>query len=330
MKRLHHSRGAETSVRPLPESPECLLPGSHVLTRSGARPVTALTCGDELICGRTGHTAIIQSVRKLQRDLRAVVRLVFGNAVSLLLTASHVIVTRQQVAPAFRPMLATEVRPGDFLRTLLSELRVTQVEHDVLDTAAMEVQLVDTRGSFLVARSNSESHSFVEVCGALAPLDGTSVSILRFQRFDGFRDIITENPELAACREQLEQSGYSVDLASMGLGPAKLFVRPELAWRVVHALALLCRERSMPLRSTEVIVNQEFKPIVLEAVRLRSPRRPNPLVHEEPLELSPPIRTRNTFVDIGSESASSSLRTRSSTDAHLPEVQNPRRRRVNW
>lgn len=180
-----------------------------------------------------------------------------------------------------------------------------------------------------MAESNADPHSFVEVCGALAPLDGTSVEILRFQRFDAFREIITENPELAACREQLEQSGYSVDLASMGLGPAKLLVRPELAWRVVQALALRCRERSMPLRITEVIVNQEFKPIVLEAVRLRS-RRGNPLVHEELLELSPPIHIRRTFAEIGTDSASSSTRTRSTTDAHLPEVQNPRRPRVNW
>jgi len=125
-------------------------------------------------------TAIIQSVRELQRDERderderRLVRLVFGNAVSLWLTAPHVIVVRQRGAPAFRSMLATEARPGVSLRTLHSELRVAQVEHDVLDTAAMEVQLVDTCGSFFVAKSNSESHSFVEVCGALAPLDGTS------------------------------------------------------------------------------------------------------------------------------------------------------------
>jgi len=137
------------------------------------------------------------------------------------------------------------------------------------------------------------------------------------------RNIIVENPELAAYREQLEQSGYSVDLASMGLGPAKLLVRPELAWRVVHVLVLLCRERNMTLRITEVIVNQGFNLMVFGGC---APAVPT----SESACAQAPIDIQNTFVEIGSELASSSLRTRSSTDAHLPEVQNPRRRRVNW
>ena len=34
------------------------------------------------------------------------------------------------------------------------------------------------------------------MCGALAPLDDSSVSILRFQRYDKFREIIAEKSEL--------------------------------------------------------------------------------------------------------------------------------------
>ena len=44
------------------------------------------------------------------------------------------------------------------------------------------------------------------------------MELLHFQRCDRFYEIINENLELAACRQELEAAGFSVDLGVQNLG----------------------------------------------------------------------------------------------------------------
>ena len=67
---------------------------------------------------------------------------------------------------------------------------------------------MDTAGSFFARVSVMEPREFLEVCGALAPLMGSVVEVLHFQRFDRFWEIVNENPELSACRGELLAKGY--------------------------------------------------------------------------------------------------------------------------
>jgi len=318
-----------SSVLALPEAPECLLPCSYVLTSRGHPcSVTALSPGQELVPGRLGHAAIVHSVRTLSYCERNVVTLHFFEG-AFTVTASHIVMVclqQSQQRKSFRPMLASQVQPGDILRTLASQLNVTSVKPDVIKTCVVEVQLKDTRGSFFVGGSTAKPPAFVEVCGALAPLGETSVVIIRFQRYDRFRDIIINNEELAACRNQLEQAGFSVDLGSTELGPAKLLVRADLAWRVIMALRWRSsdqQENKLCLR--DVVVSQELKAVLLEEVS-RLAKRANPVVREETLELWPCLRARHTFAEFGVSSSSSSVTAHSSTDAHLGTGRNPRKR----
>jgi len=62
------------------------------------------------------------------------------------------------------------------------------------------------------------------------------VELLHFQRCDRFYEIINENLELAACRQELEAAGFSVDLGVQNLGNGKLLVPVELAERAIDAL----------------------------------------------------------------------------------------------
>ena len=62
------------------------------------------------------------------------------------------------------------------------------------------------------------------------------MELLHFQRCDRFYEIINENLELAACRQELEAAGFSVDLGVQNLGNGKLLVPVELAERAIDAL----------------------------------------------------------------------------------------------
>ena len=52
------------------------------------------------------------------------------------------------------------------------------------------------------------------------------VSIISFRRFDRFRKIFLESPEL---RDALMTAGFTIDLRRYGLGAGKLFVKVEWA-----------------------------------------------------------------------------------------------------
>lgn len=225
----------------------------------------------------------------------------------------------------FRPVLASEVQSNDWIRTRVSELVVVRTEPQVLDLAVVEIRLVNTRSSFFMGMSGMDDRSFVEVCGALAPLQGSTVELLHFKRCDSFHKIICQNEELAACREELEEAGYPTDLALLGLGNGKLLVRAGLAERAIAALRLRCRATRQTLTSSDLVVSQELKPVVLEQIHLRAPRV-NQLAWSEVLEPSPGVRSHRTFVDLGVASSASSAVTRSSTDAHLGFGANHRKR----
>ena len=62
------------------------------------------------------------------------------------------------------------------------------------------------------------------------------MELLHFQRCDRFYEIINENLELVACRQELEAAGFSVDLGVQNLGNGKLLVPVELAERAIDAL----------------------------------------------------------------------------------------------
>jgi len=321
------------TARALPYAPECLLPCARVLTKSGPRNILDLSTGQELVSGCAGHVATVKAVRRLSFACeRSVVRFDFHESAlpstSLVVTSSHSVIAASPVAPnKFRTVLAAEVQDGYILRTILSQ-KVVRVDHDVLDTDVVEVQLTDVRGSFFAGGPDVPPDNFVEVCGALAPTDKNSVVLLRFQRFDKFREILFENPYLAAVRENLENEGFSVDLGSTDLGPAKLLVRADLAWRVMRALERRCRHMSERLKIPDVVVSAEFKAIVIEEVRKQSPRK-NPVLLEENVDLGHVIRAKRTFADFSGASTSSVVTAHSSTDARDPQ-KNPRKRRATW
>merc|ERR1712048_1428620 len=212
----------------------------------------------------------------------------------------------------FRPILASQVLPSDLLRTRSAVHRVTDVEHGIVDTDIVEVQLVDSRGSFFIGGPGTAPEFFIEVCGALAAVHDDEVVLLRFRRFDRFRQIIVQNPELALCRDQLETLGFSSDLANYGFKYGNLLVQPDLAWQTINALFW----GRFELRSSDIVVSQELKAIVLEEVLKHAPRA-NPVMDEVTIQLAPEINNRKTFVDMREPSPSSNVTAHSSTDAHL-------------
>merc|ERR1711920_402577 len=108
-----------------------------------------------------------------------------------------------------------------------------------------------------------------------------------------------------------------------GLGNGKLLVRPDLAQRTVEALHRYCRENG-PLTSSDIVVSQETKNLLLEQVEFLAPRV-NDIAWTQPLQLSPLIEVKNTFIDGFASSSSSGNVTRSTTDTHVA-CSNPRKR----
>ena len=56
------------------------------------------------------------------------------------------------------------------------------------------------------------------------------VKILKFKRYEGFRELFFDSEELAPCRDALSAAGLSMDLSQLDCGQGKLVVRDvELA-----------------------------------------------------------------------------------------------------
>merc|ERR1711971_1353459 len=139
-------------------------------------------------------------------------------------------------------------------------------------TSVVELEVENPRASFFVGRTGANRNSFVDVYGALAPLPGGhQVKILSWKRYDRFRQCLLESEALEACRMSLERAGFSSDLdRRYGIGPGKMFVRPEQAWSVL--LMLYRRYRQRPLRRSDVIVSREFEDTVKDLVHANAPR----------------------------------------------------------
>jgi len=299
--------------------------GSH-----GVMLAVDLRPGCELIPGRFGHAAEVCDARTLIASERHMVRIHFaGDAespvTSILVTASHAVVALKPKQARFHPVLASEVAIGDRLRTRDSDRPVVNVEHEVLNVAVVEVRLKDTKGSFFSGMPGVNPASFIELCGAFAPLRRSTVELLHFQRCDRFREIIQENPELVSCRNELENSGFGTDLGVLGLGNGKLLVRADLVQQTITALQQHCHTKGKLLTASDIVVSSELKPIVLEQIQRGAPRV-NRVVSSEILTLGPCTRVRNTFVELSAASSCSNSATQSSTDAHLGKNTNPRKR----
>lgn len=240
-------------------------------------------------------------------------------------TASHPVMVKKPSEKRFHPRLAHEMGEHDFVVDVQGcPLLVERIDRDVDTLAVVELKLTDTKGSFFAASQDMESHGFLEVCGALTPLYGSTVELLQFQRFDRFRDIINTNPELASCREELAEAGYDIDLGVCNLGAGKLLVRAGLAQRAISALHQLCVTRGHVLKASEVAVSTELKHVLLEQVERLAPRVN--MFTSETLRLGPLIIEARSFAAPTEASSSSVTATNSSTNAHLGPGCNPRKK----
>jgi hypothetical protein len=242
-------------------------------------------------------------------------------------TASHTIMARKLGEKRFVPRLACEMQPQDIVRIRCGERCVERVEHDVVPVSVVEVRLADTMGSFFVGSPGMEPCAYFEVCGALTPLGDSVVEVLHFQRFDRFREIVSENPALASCRDELLEAGYDTDLGVYGLGPGRLLVRAGLAQRTIDALRQRYRANNRFLKASNIVVSSEVKITLLEQVEQLAPRV-NPVLNREVLELEPPdsrVVEKRTFATLTSASSSSVSATNSSTDVHIGASFNPRK-----
>ena len=90
---------------------------------------------------------------------------------------------------------------------------------------APEENAADEKTRATLSVSNLQDLSYESKGGHLNEV----VTILRFKRFDKFRQVFLEGTEFKECRDALEANGFSMDLAEYGLGLGKLIVRPHLA-----------------------------------------------------------------------------------------------------
>merc|ERR1712094_40323 len=94
-----------------------------------------------------------------------------------------------------------------------------------------------------------------------------TVRILHWRRCDDFRQIFLEGEDLRPCRKALETVGFSMDLSDCRLGPAKLVVRPELAWPAIQALGERMKRTKKHLHSRMVVVCATWEQPVRELVK---------------------------------------------------------------
>lgn len=203
---------------------------------------------------------------------------------SLCVTANHALPALRPRRREYESLCAREVELGYRIRTHGGEAVVEEVEPHLQTTAVMEIELEDAR-STIYASSHPGSLGdllFVEVYGELTPpRRDETVKLLRFNRFEGFREALLEAPELRACRMDLERHNFSADLNAHGLGAGKMFVQPQLATNVLAILGTTYRS----LRAGDVIVSRAFECMVLEAVRRRRGVRAVYVLDQQPVVL---------------------------------------------
>lgn len=333
---VDHSLGSDTTAPCKPQTApaaarmlQCLLPHTQVLTRSAhSIDVAELQIDDELLAG-CGQ-AVVDVVRHFAIQLRDIVQIEFesvANAAApeqLVVTASHFFPVFRPTCRNTEPVLASEVRIGDLLRSQASLVKVTSVTKSTIRTSAIEVELRDSASSMYISTHSTP----IEAYGATMPkLKNGQVKILVFNRFDGFVESLLKSEELEACRGALQQAGFNADLSVYDLGPGKMLVRANLAETVLEALSL----RSEPLGRNFVVVSSEFEPIVKLAVR-HGAKRTIYVKDEEIMDLprkSDLTRGKRTFLDASSSSCAGSGVVCSTTDMDEHKGKNPRCLRHN-
>jgi hypothetical protein len=308
----------------------CLLEGTRVLMYSGSvKDVLQLQPGDMLWGGCAKIPSRVLGAHHLpQRDQDIVSVRCSGSLrstpfqLTLSVTSSHLFVARQPLRGAFTQFIAKDLRIGDYLRTLATEMTVDDVECSTEPQSVIEIQLDDSRGTMFVADNSFASQSlFVEVFGKESASD--SVQILKFRRFDRFREALLESDALEECRADLRKQGISADLTAHALGPGKLFVAPELALPAIISLHKLVEQRGKDMMQSEVVVSGDFVELVKREIQRRG-QRANYVVDTKKLECSPlRIHVKHTFVDVPNVYARSNV-TNSTTDAHLRSAINSR------
>lgn len=304
-------------------SPQCLLPCTFVQLRScRAINVAELQAGSELLSGH--GQASVRIVRKLPTRDRDIVQIGFASASNtaayeqIVVTASHALAIHRPSCKRFLPLLASEIRVGDQLRTHTLAVSVLSVTKSTINTQVFEIELHDMSSSLYVSTGSTP----VEVYGATFPkLGNNQVKIISFNRFDCFRELLLEGEELESCRRALTGRGFSPDLGIYELGSGKMFVQAGLAESVLAALAL----RTGPgLKCTDVVVSSEFEPIVKLAVRQATTRKIF-VQREEILDLPRDCtRAKRTFLNLSSSSCGDSAVVCSTTDADKCKGKNPR------
>jgi len=197
-------------------------------------------------------------------------------------TASQQLPVLRQCAHKFAALSASNVQSNDRLRTRSSEAIVFTVERYVVSTEVTAVEFEDRCSTMFVANP-TENAVFVEVYGELAPLGADiHVKILHFRRCTNFKQALLDGEALRACRDDLENHGFSSDLLKYNLGPGKLFVDHHMAERTLAAL----RQRGRATQPSEIIVSRAFEAAVLDAALHIPGGRPNRLHKEELLDLT--------------------------------------------
>lgn len=106
-----------------------------------------------------------------------------------------------------------------------------------------------------------------------------------------------------------------------------MLVHSELAWAVLDALKQRFLANKRKLRNTDVVVTEEMKPLLLEAVRRLSPRI-NEIKRTVEVQLGPQLYDncdpQRVFIDFNNTSLPSSV-THSTSDTHQGH-QNHRKR----
>jgi hypothetical protein len=113
-----------------------------------------------------------------------------------------------------------------------------------------------------------------------------TVKILKFKRYEGFRELFFDSEELAACRDALRTAGLSMDLSQSDLGQGKLVVRDvELAAQAMIAIRLR-QIHGIILRKSDVVVSADMEGIVRSLVMANpATMKKNQHVTNEPGEM---------------------------------------------
>lgn len=317
------------------EPNECLMPYTCVLMPmlKGAARVDSLHDGTAIFGSGANLSSSVQRCSTLPARLRNMT--IFSYACSrvhlaeLRITSSHQLLVRRD-GRSFRPRLAGELQVGDQLRTRADVVTIRSIEHQLMETEVVQLELGNAHDTMFIGEPGLDMQAYVEVLGAIGPSrmtqTGCTVKILSYMRFDNFRQALLECPELALCRNAMATAGVSADLAEHGLGPGKMFVHADQAWAVLQQLV----QRGQMTRCSDVIVSWEYELLVRDLIRHHSPRAACREPHVEHVDIPRAMQVSEdrTFLTCGAHSSSSSMVTRSTTDAHGRSSVNLRSKRM--